>query len=384
MSLLVRKVRALDVDGTRDNSWILADSGVIQAVGTGESWRQRPLSDDDAEVLDAGGRLLTPGFIDLHAHGAGGHRFEEGGAALEAALAVHRRRGTTRSVISLASDHLDALEVALADVANLANRDELVLGSHLEGPYLSPRRRGAHDPAALREPHAAEIERLVDVARGTLRQLTIAPELPGALAAIRQLAVHGVVVAVGHTEATYEQTRDAIDAGATLLTHAYNAMPNIGHRAPGPVVAAIDDDRAYLEIINDGHHVDPRVVALTFRCAPGRVAMVSDAMAATGVRDGAYTLGRREVTVTAGVARMTGTTTLAGSTVTLDETVRRAIAAGIDPVNAVAAVTSVPAAVLGYEDRLGRLQAGYAADLVVLDADWRVVRVYAAGRNVSS
>jgi N-acetylglucosamine-6-phosphate deacetylase len=267
-------------------------------------------------------------------------------------------------------------------VAELAGRDPLVLGSHLEGPYLSPNRCGAHDPAVLRAPRLDEVTALVDAAGGTLRQLTIAPELPGALDAIRQLTTKGVVAAVGHTEADYARTRSAFDAGATLLTHAYNGMPGIGHRAPGPVVAAFDDDRVCLEIINDGHHVDPRVVALTFATAPGRVALITDAMAATGAGDGDFRLGGQVVTVTDGVARLTGTGTLAGSTITLDVALRGAVQAGIPEPVAVAAATSVPAAALGLGHRLGRLSAGYAADLVLLDAGWQVVTVFADGAQL--
>ena len=187
---------------------------------------------------------------------------------------------------------------------------------------------------------------------------------------------------MGHTEADYAQTRAAFDAGASLLTHAFNAMPGIGHRAPGPVVAAFDDESVCLELINDGQHVDPRVVALTFAQAPGRVAMVSDAMAAAGLGDGIYRLGASEVTVKGGVARIATTGSLAGSTATLDESLRRAVAAGIAPVDAVAAVTAVPAGVLGLGDQYGRLSPGYAADLVVLDAQWQVTRVFAAGLEI--
>jgi N-acetylglucosamine-6-phosphate deacetylase len=389
MTLLVHNARRLDVHGARDHAWLYAANGTVSATGTGTTWRQHPgvapdtATDPAAVAVDAGGATMVPGFIDLHAHGGGGHRFEDGPAAIEAALKVHRRHGTTRSVVSLASSGYDRLHRSLADVAELARRDPLVLGSHLEGPYLASTRRGAHDPDVLRAPRLDEVDALVATASGTLRQVTIAPELPGALDAIRQLTEHGIVAAVGHTEADYARTRAAFDAGARLLTHAYNAMPGIAHRAPGPVVAAFDDERVVLEIINDGHHVDPRVVALTFASAPGRVAMVTDAMAAAGVGDGAYRLGGLDVTVADGVARLTGSGTLAGSTITLDDAVRGAVAGGIAEAVAIAAVTSVPASVLGLEHRLGRLDVGYAADLVLVDEDWHVLDVYANGQLVS-
>jgi N-acetylglucosamine-6-phosphate deacetylase len=383
MSLLIHNARTVDAEGVTDDAWVYASGGRIAATGTGTTWRDdlrtRP---DPAALVDAHALTLTPGFIDLHAHGGAGRRFEDGLPAIEAALAVHRQHGTTRSVISLASSDLDSLARSLTEVAELAGRDPLVLGSHLEGPYLSPNRCGAHDPAVLRAPRLDEVTALADAAGGTLRQLTIAPELPGALDAIRQLTTQGVVAAVGHTEADYARTRAAFDAGATVLTHAYNGMAGIGHRAPGPVVAAFDDDRVCLEIINDGHHVDPRVVALTFANAPGRVALITDAMAAAGGGDGDYTLGHLAVTVSQGVARLKGTGTLAGSTITLDVALRGAVRAGIPEPVAVAAATSVPAAALGLGHRLGRLSVGYAADLVLLDTDWRVVAVFADGAQL--
>jgi N-acetylglucosamine-6-phosphate deacetylase len=387
MSLLVHNVRRVDADGVVDDGWVSAVAGEIREVGTGSSWREladplRGASAGARVTVDGHGATLVPGFLDLHAHGGGGHRFEDGPNALEAALLVHRRHGVTRSVVSLASSPLESMTRSLGDVAELAQRDRCVLGAHLEGPYLSSARRGAHDPSALRLPLLEEVEALVDASRGQLRQLTIAPELPGALEVIGWLAGQGVVVAVGHTEADYARTRAAFDAGASLLTHAFNAMPGIGHRAPGPVVAAFDDETVCLEVINDGQHVDPRVVALTFAQAPGRVAMVSDAMAAAGLGDGIYRLGASEVTVKGGVARIATTGSLAGSTSTLDESLGRAVAAGIAPVQAVAAVTAVPAGVLGLGDHYGRLRPGYAADLVVLDAQWQVTRVFAAGLEI--
>ncbi|MDX6316625.1 MAG: N-acetylglucosamine-6-phosphate deacetylase [Nocardioidaceae bacterium] len=384
MSLLVHNARKVDAGGVSDDAWVYVSGERIEATGTGTTWRDDvgARASDGVVRVDAQGMTLTPGFIDLHAHGGAGHRFEDGLPAIEAALAVHRRNGTTRSVVSLASSDLDSLARSLTDVAVLAARDPLVLGSHLEGPYLSPNRCGAHDPAVLRAPRLDEVTALVGAAGGALRQVTIAPELPGALDAIRQLTTQGVVAAVGHTEADYARTRAAFDAGATVLTHAYNGMPGIGHRAPGPVVAAFDDDRVCLEIINDGHHVDPRVVALTFATAPGRVALITDAMAATGAGDGDFRLGGQVVRVTDGVARLTGTGTLAGSTITLDVALRGALQAGIPEQVAVAAATSVPAAALGLGHRLGRLSVGYAADLVLLDAAWRVVTVVADGAQL--
>ncbi len=190
-------------------------------------------------------------------------------------------------------------------------------------------------------------------------------------------------VAVGHTVGTYDQARAAFDAGATLLTHAFNAMPGIHHRAPGPIAAAVDDDRVTLELILDGVHVHPSVASMLLRAAPGRVAFVTDAMGAAGSADGSYTLGSLAVTVTDGVAHVAGTDTIAGSTLTQDAALRNAVTlAGQTLPDAVAALTSVPAAALGLGDRLGRLAPGFAADLVALSPSLEVQRVWGAGRPI--
>jgi N-acetylglucosamine-6-phosphate deacetylase len=187
----------------------------------------------------------------------------------------------------------------------------------------------------------------------------------------------------GHTEADLEVSRRAVDAGARLLTHAFNAMPPLHHRAPGPVGAALTDHLITLELVLDGHHVHPAMAVLLFAGAPGRVALVTDAMAAAGAGDGTYRLGSRDVVVRDGRATLADNGTLAGSTLTQDAALRSAIALGRSPAEAVAAVTSIPARALGLHDHLGRVAAGFAADVVVLDGDWTVRHVWAAGRRVA-
>lgn len=375
---VIHSARKLDADGLVDDFWLAIERGRIAAIGTGAGWRGYA---DGAEVTDAGGRWLTPGFIDLHGHGGGGFAYEGGRDAILGALATHRAHGTTRSVLSLVANPVDELCANLGIIADLAAEDELVLGSHLEGPFLNEKRKGAHNPRFLRAPDDPEaIERLIGAARGTLRQITIAPELDGALEAIDVLVEANVHVAVGHTEATFEQARAAFDRGARLLTHAFNAMPGIGHRAPGPVIAALDDDRVTLEVIMDGFHVHPDVARLAFGEAPHRVAMITDAMAAAGSADGEYELGSLTVVVTNGQAWLADGSTIAGSTLTQDTAIRVAIEqARIEPSAAVEAVTLTPARVLGREHELGRLAVGYLADAVLLDHEWHARAVWAAG-----
>ncbi len=193
----------------------------------------------------------------------------------------------------------------------------------------------------------------------------------------------GVTVAVGHTMADEVLARRAFDAGARILTHAFNAMPGIHHRAPGPVVAAFNDERVTLELILDGMHVHPSVARLAFDAAPGRIALVTDAMAAAGSDDGEYTLGSREVTVRDGLATLSGTTTIAGSTLTQDAALRLAVTdARVPPLDAVTALTLTPARALGLEHRHGLLSPGFAADAVLLDHSWQVTDVWAAGERI--
>jgi N-acetylglucosamine-6-phosphate deacetylase len=385
-ALVVHSARKIDAGGEVDGFWFAAADGVITATGAGDGWHAHAAA--EASVIDAHGQHLVPGFVDLHCHGAGGFAFDDGAYAISKALEVHRAHGTTRSLISLVTNPVAELRESLAAIADLATEDELVLGAHLEGPFLAVERKGAHNPDFLIDPSPAAVEELIAAARGTLRQITLAVERENALEALDVFVEAGVQVAVGHTEATYEQARDAFDRGARLLTHAFNAMPGIGHRAPGPVVAALQDPRVTAELILDGVHVNPAVARLAFDAAPGRIALVTDAMAATGSPDGAYKIGSLDVAVVDGVARLRAPDgslgSIAGSTLTLDVALRTAIeVVGLPPAEAVAALTAVPARALGLEHRLGRLAPGFAADAVLLDHEWRVRGVWGAGTKLA-
>lgn len=372
-----RLIDALPIGGSvTDDAWVAFDGGSVTASGTGTSWQD--LAPTDA--TDLGGAYLAPGFIDVHGHGGAGASYDDGADAIRIARAAHLRHGTTRAVLSLVTASIDDLAARVAVVADLAATDETILGSHLEGPFLDPGHKGAHTESLLRAADPAAIDRLLDAGRGTIRQITIAPERPGGLDAVRLFAKAGVTVAVGHTNATAEQSAAAFDSGATLLTHAFNAMPGIHHRAPGPVVAAMRDERVTLELIADGTHVHPHVAALAFAGAPGRIALITDAMAAAAATDGAYELGGLAVKVSGGVARLADGT-IAGSTLTQDAALRHAVAWGIDLPSAVAALTAVPARALGLHDRFGGLRPGFAADAVALDDELRVTGVWARGRR---
>ena len=368
-------------------AWVRFDGDRVAARGVGDGWRDGLPRDGAADggvtVTDAAGRWLVPGFIDLHCHGGGGAAADDGEDAIRTVLATHRAHGTTRSVVSLVTAGIDELEGRLGAIARVAASDPLVLGSHLEGPFLDHDFRGAHDPARLRRADAASVDRLLDAASGTLRQITIAPEHDGAGEATARFVDAGVAVAVGHTGADFATALAAFEAGASILTHAFNGMRGIHHRAPGPVVAAMHADHVTLEVINDGVHVHPDVVRLAFAGAAGRVALVTDAMAATGSADGRYVLGSLEVNVVDGIARLAEGGAIAGSTLTQDAALRRAVLeCGIGLADAVTALTETPAAAVGRAHDLGRLDAGYAADAVLLDDDLAVTAVWGAGARL--
>jgi N-acetylglucosamine-6-phosphate deacetylase len=383
VDLIIHGVTAVDAGGLRRNRWIAVTAGVIRATGTDDGWRQLAVA-GGGQTRDGAGLHLTPGLIDVHTHGGSGHAHDDGVDAIEAALRCHRPHGTTRSVVSVVTNPLDRMAAALRAVGEVMRSDPTVLGSHAEGPFLHPDRRGAHVREHLAEPDPTSVDALLEAAAGRLCQVTIAPELPGAFDAITRFREAGVTVAVGHTDADVDMARRAFDAGARVLTHAFNGMRPMHHRAPGPVVAALNDPRISLELIPDGHHVHPEMIRMTFLAAPSRVLLITDAMAAACCGDGDYRLGETDVVVRDGRATVAGSDGLAGSTLTQDRALRFAIQrCGIDPVHAVEAATLTPARMVGCDDRFGRLQPGFVADLVLFDADWQVREVWIDGASTT-
>jgi N-acetylglucosamine-6-phosphate deacetylase len=380
-TVVIHSVRLISSGLDRADAFVAFRGDRVLAVGTGSGWRDLP--GNDADVLDGTGHVLTPGLLDIHNHGGAGASYGESGEAIRTARRLHRLHGTTRQLLSLVTASAEALISQIQIAAAETRRDPTILGIHLEGPFLARQYRGAHDPAFLRAPDPDLVERLLSAADGTLRQVTMAPERAHFAKSARILSDAGVVVAVGHTAAGFEQAQAAIEAGATLLTHAFNGMPGVHHRAPGPVLAFAEYPGGWLEVINDGVHVRPEVIRMLCRLAPGRVALVSDAMAAAGVGDGRYRLGNLDVEVAAGVARLTSGKAIAGSTITLDVAVARAVQdVGLTALAAVEAATAIPAQVIGVDDRFGRLEPGYVADAVLFDSDWQVRGVWIDGRPV--
>src|SRR5580704_17821330 len=380
--------RVVTPEGVLSPGWIQVAGNLIDAVGPGMATPPLPAG---LPVTDLHGHWVLPGFVDLHVHGGGGTSFTEGPADdARHAAAFHRRHGSTTIVASLVTAPLADLEARAAMLAALASQG-VIAGIHLEGPFLSAARCGAQDPRHMLAPDVAAFERLHAAAAGHLRVITIAHELPGAAGLIKAAARVGVTAAVGHTDATADTTAAAVDVGATHATHLFNGMRPLHHREPGPVGALLDRDEVTCEVIADGVRLHDTVIRLAARAAgPSRLVLITDAMAAAGMPDGSYQLGSMRVDVAGGVARLggdqpgttgaTGTAgAIAGSTATMADVVRHAIAAGL-PVTAVAAAASTtPARVLGLGDRTGALRAGLDADLVVCDEEFRLCAVMRQG-----
>ncbi|AKU19198.1 hypothetical protein VV02_22180 [Luteipulveratus mongoliensis] len=312
---------------------------------------------------------LAPAYVDIHCHGGGGGDFTSADTdSIRAAAAFHAEHGTGSLLASLVTGPIDDLCRQLSAIADVIEAgDTVIRGAHLEGPYLSAARCGAQNPAYLSDPDVGDFARMVDAARGTLRMITVAPERQGAAALIDAAQAAGVTVAVGHTDGTYDECSAAFAAGASVATHLFNGMRPLHHREPGPIGASLDAG-AWVELINDGIHLHPATLRVVLEARPERAVLITDAIAAAGLPDGEHRLGGLAVTVKDGAARLTEGGSLAGSTLTMDDAVRRAVAADVPLPLAVAAATSHPAAAVGLTGR-GSIAIGQPADLLQLSDD---------------
>lgn len=339
--------------------------------------------------LDAAGSWILPGFVDQHVHGGGGGDFgAPDGAGHIDALRFHARHGTTSLVATTASatrDTLATLVAALTETRTAQPDDgAALLGMHLEGPWISPDQRGAHDLADLRDPDLDELRELAETAAGGIELLTVAPELPGALAFIQSAVDMGIAINVGHTTATHAQVVEAVAAGATGITHTFNAMRGLHHREPGTVGAAMTLPHLWCEAIMDGHHVVAEALqVLHATVGDDRLVLMTDAVAPAGLAPGRHMFQSREVDVADGIVRLAGSDTISGSVLTMDVALRNCITMlGVDVATASAMASGNPARRLGRASQLGELRSGLQADVVMLDADLQVVATLVGGRMV--
>lgn len=372
---LIRGGGLVTPDGVLEDGWLLVEGDEIAAMGTGEP----PRAEETATAA-----WVVPGFVDIHCHGGGGEPFTSADPeSIARAVATHARRGTTTMLASLVSRPIPELVSQIAALRELTD-DGLLAGVHLEGPFLSAARCGAHDPAILCPPDRGSVAAVLAAGRGAVRMVTLAPELEGSVRAVHQLVDGGAIAAIGHTDATEAQVLPAVDAGAAVATHLFNGMRPLHHREPGPIGALLDDERVTVELICDLVHLSPTVVRLAARHAgPARTVLVTDAIAAAGAGDGSYRIGDLDVVVRDGVPTLAGGTSLAGSTLTMDAAFRNLVSAcGLTVAEAVAATATRPAALLGLTEVAGRLAKGLRADLVLLDESLHPVAVLRRGEWV--
>ena len=375
--LLLRRGEVVTPAGVQSGVDVRVDDGVITHVGPG-------LSESGAAVIDARGLLVAPGFLDVHIHGAGGALCESGDPdQIEMISRTLARFGTTGFLATIATLAPEALRAAVGAVTAAAGHEPgaRIVGIHLEGPYLNPQCAGAQAIPWMRAPSLEEFDALQDLSGGLIKVITVAPELDGALPFIREVRERGVVVAAGHSNATAAEMALAVQAGATHVTHLFNAMRGLHHREPGIIGAALTDDRLSIELICDGHHLGPQAVDVTLRCKPrAKIVLVSDAVA-LGLPDGTYEMFGAQCVVAHGAVRLARGGQLAGSCLTMDRALQnlRRWQPGLPLAELLAMASRTPAAAVGIGRRHGTIAPGAEADMVLLNAELQVQRTLRAG-----
>lgn len=366
MRFTLRGARLIDATTEIADSDITIDGEHIQAIGYA--------SDTLDNVIDATNTLVMPGFIDVHTHGGGGFNLHTTDAEeIRGYARWVPQTGVTSFLIAVVGTPGALPEGQLRTAVEVMGDKELraePLGIHMEGPYISVKRRGAHLPAWLRSPDEAEIEHVLTLTQGHLRLITLAPELPGATAIIRRLIAAGVTISMGHTDATYEEAREAIQLGVTHMTHCFNAMRPLSHRLPGPLAAVVQAPQVLGELIADGVHVHPAVMnALVKMLGAERTIVITDALSAAGIGEITFDFAGQPAQVICGAAHLADGT-LTGSVLTMDQGLRNMIEmTDASLQEAVGMLTINPARAIGVANRKGRLQNGYDADLLIFDAD---------------
>ncbi|ECG8515228.1 N-acetylglucosamine-6-phosphate deacetylase [Salmonella enterica subsp. salamae] len=373
MTQILRARRLLTEQGWLDDHQLRIEEGAITAI--------EPIP---AGIMPRDAERLCPAYIDIHVHGgAGVDVMDDEPDALDK-LAMHKaREGVASWLPTTVTAPLKQIHGALERIAERCHSGgpgAQVLGSYLEGPYFTPQNKGAHPPDLFRELERSELDKLIAISRHTLRVVALAPEKTGALQAIRHLKQQEIRVMLGHSAATWEQTRAAFNAGADGLVHCYNGMTGLHHREPGMVGAGLTDPRAWLELIADGHHVHPAAMKLCCCCAKDRVVLITDAMQAAGQPDGRYTLCGEAVEMRDGIVR-TASGGLAGSTLSVDAAVRNMVkSTGIAPEDAIHMASLHPARLLGLDHQLGSLKVGKRANIIALSDGLQLQQIWIQGQ----
>ncbi|MBB6675332.1 N-acetylglucosamine-6-phosphate deacetylase [Cohnella nanjingensis] len=386
---LIEHARIVAPWGTIEDGWIWLSGGAIAAIGGASD--PKPIAAANAELVDGAGGWVLPGFVDVHVHGGAGFDFMEANhEEIDAITRFHASHGTTGLLATSLTAPRDELTEVLERTSAYMSKPmpyAQILGVHFEGPFVNVKWKGAQNPEYILPPQAEWLEDWVSRYPGVIKLQTLAPETEGALDYIELLARHGIVPSAGHTDATYEQIVAAADRGLRHAVHTFNAMTPLHHRNPGTVGAVMSDDRIVAEVIADGHHVHPAAIKILTR-AKGKdnVVLVTDAMSAAGMPDGdGYSLGGLPVVMKCGVARLKEGDSLAGSTLTMiaafQNMVRRV---GVSVEDASRMASGTPARELGLSGSIGSVEAGKRADVLLLDADLELRRVWIGGRPVEA
>ncbi|MGO4271302.1 N-acetylglucosamine-6-phosphate deacetylase [Paenibacillus sp. TAF58] len=376
----ITNVRVVAETGIIEQGSVCVENGRITAIVEGAL-----VHSEGFEILDGEGKLLIPGMIDVHIHGAKGYDMMDGTVrSIEVVSETCAATGCTSFLATSVSSKMEDLQRMIDNVKRVAGKERgaSIVGIHTEGPYLNVRRKGMQNEAFLRHPDITEMEQVVEQAGSLLKMVTIAPELPGGMEMVSYLRERGIIVAIAHSDATYDEATEAFRLGASHITHCFNGMRPIHHRDPGLVVAAFEQPHVSLQAIVDHVHLHPAIIRLMYKIkgADGMV-LITDALHAMGLGDGDYQFGGHAVKVAGGVAQLQDGT-LASSTVTMNEALRNTVELGISLEDAVTMASRTPADLLGLLQK-GRIAFGADADMVLLDDQFQVVWTMIGGRIYS-
>lgn len=378
MKTIISNVR-LGEERDKTTSSVYIENQKITAIAPFDSLKEE--AQTTYNIINGHGHLLIPGMIDVHIHGANNYDMMDGSTkSIQEVSKKCAETGCTSFLVTSVSSSLEDLLAMIHSVKKVIGHEEgaKIVGLHLEGPYLNVEKKGMQNPKFLRHADFDELDRIFAEAGDLIKMMTIAPELPGGIELIAYLKQKGVVVAIAHSNATYEEAQTAFKAGASHITHCFNAMPTIHHRSPGLVTAALEEDEVSLQAIVDGVHLHPGIVRLMHKIkGPDKIVLTTDALQAMGVGDGSYLFGGHHVTVTDGVARLKDGT-LASSTVTMNKSLQHSVNFGIPLTDSIAMASTTPATILNLT-QLGKIAPGYDADLVLLDGEFDVVKTFIKG-----